>query len=317
MNEEDISSLQQMASSSDPEVRGRVALALGKIEVEQAFTTLLQLLGDSDNRVRITAVHSLGEQGNAHAVEALLPLLEENSVELTCEVMAALAQLGAGGNQRAFAPIVARLFDVDDDVRRNAAAAIGPLRDERALEPLLICLNDSVAWVRANAALSLGQLESEDAQDALVNLADSEDEDFVRANAVCGLGAISLRQQDADMLDYLLSIADDIGESPQVRVAALLVFAQNFEQAIQIDQSCAAQAFELSQMLVSNCEDDDLRSSAVWAVGQMCNSYAAQNLGLSAEALSNVRQLLQQASLDPYEWCARYAAEALENLPEE
>ena len=309
----DIESLAGLAGSDDPEVRGRVAAALGNADGPGALGVLVDLLADRDRRVRMAAVRSIGDLHDRNGVEPLLPLLEENDVELSCTVLAALAQIG---DERSFAPIVARLFDVNDDIRKNAAAAAGPLRDARALEPLLMCLDDPVEWVRANSAWSLGFLDCAEAIGPLRDLADSRDTATVRANAVTALGQIGARgacgaEACAAALRFVLEVLDDLAEEPRVRVAALVALAQGFEALCASAPDIAGQTLALSLMLARSCEDDDLRSTAVWALGKTCDAGVAERVGLAPEAIDQALDALGAALHDPAEWCVRYAIEAL------
>ena len=313
----EIDGLLAMAGDPDPETRGRVASALGTVGGEGAFGVLVDLLSDADDRVRITAATSLGDLRDPNAVEPLLPLLEEESVELRCAALAALAQIA---DPRTFAPVVTRLFDTDDDIRRNAAAAVGCLRDPRALEPLLMCLDDHVEWVRANSAWSLGRIGCLEAVGRLQELADSDDTETVRANAVSAIGSLALhagegeRPAAASALEYVATVLDDEAELPKVRISAMLAVAQAFPHALEVSQDAATGAFGSILALAGSAADDDLRSTAVWSLGEVCGKGRAQKIGMSDEMLALVRDALTVALDDPHEWCRRYAREALDSL---
>ncbi len=329
--------LTEMASSSDPETRGRLAATLGMMQGDRAFGMLVDMLSDSDMRVRATAAMALGQQGSPHAVEALLPLLEEGSAQMTCTVIAALARLG---DERSFAPIVSRLFDVDDEVRKNAAGAIGSLRDPRALEPLRMCLGDQVEWVRANSALSLGKIGCPEAVGDLVKLADSADTPLVRANAVSGVGQIGLDAQDGELasysLGYVLDVMGDAGEDDKVRIAAMLVFGESFERACEVAPDIAASAFaaieDMARGDAGNADaagaagaagdagtagdGADVKSTAIWCLGKACSAQTVEHAGISQDIVDEVFDILNLALHDGSEWCVRYAVEALADLGE-
>lgn len=307
---EDIAKIAAMAMDEDAEVRGAAADALGTMDPAASFPLLVDLLGDADRRVRIAAVRSLGNQRAPHAFEVLQPLFEENDAELTCEVLAAFAKIG---DARAFAPVVVRLFDVDDAIRQNAAAAVGRLHNPDAYEPLLMCLDDESEWVRANSALSLGQLGCTQAAGRLRKLADSRDTSTVRANAVTALGMLaSGGAEGADALfAFLVEVAGDAAEDTRVRVAAVLALSSGFRELHALGGQLAADALGLVFSLASEEPDDDLRSTCIWALGELCRADLAAELEMDPAAIEQVIALLERSQDDAHEWCARYATEAL------
>lgn len=311
----DLQDLLEMKDSDDPGTRGRAAVLLGSVSGTEAFSALVDMLSDSDQRVRVEAARSLGEQGNPHAVEALRPLLEEDSIEMTCTVITAMSKIGG---DRAFAPIVCRLFDVDDEIRKNAAAAIGALHDPRAYEPLLMCLDDPVEWVRANGALSLGKIHCPEALPRLTEVVDSDDTPLVRANAVSGIGALALsadsREVASDAFEYIISVLEDGEEDPKVRIAAMLVFGENFADVCGKDAGAADMAFSDIYMLAGDEDDDDIRSSAIWSLGKVCSMETVAKTGAPRQTVEKVSVLLRSSLDDEYEWCVRYAIEALSDI---
>ena len=305
---EDIAKVAAMAVDGDAEVRGAAADSMGSMDSVATFPLLVDLLGDPDRRVRIAAVRSLGNQRADHAYDVLLPLLEEDDTELTCEVLASFAKIGDG---RAFAPVVVRLFDVDDAIRQNAAAAVGRLHNQTALEPLLMCLDDTSEWVRANSALSLGQLGCSQARERLAKLADSQDTPIVRANAVTALGMLAAASGDVQAFVHLAEVAGDTAEEARVRIAAILALTASFRDLHGLDGGRAADVLGLVFALASDEPDDDLRSTCVWSLGELCRRDLAVELEMDEAAIDEVISLLDRAQDDPHEWCARYAEEAL------
>lgn len=310
-----IEELAGLARSEDPEMRGRVASALGTMGDAVALGLLVDMLSDPDRRVRIAAVRSIGDLRDRSGVEPLLPLLEEDDAELTCAVLASLAQIG---DERTFAPIVTRLFDLNDDVRKNAAAATGVLRDPRALEPLLMCLDDPVEWVRANSAWALGGLDCPEAVGPLIELADSQDTETVRANAVSALGSIAARgrcgaDEAGEAIELVFAVLDDMSEQTRVRVAAMISFAQGFERICTAFPQLGVRAFAIIEALASD-SDDDIRSTSAWCLGRMCGQGAAARIGIADEVVEDVRAILTRLLDDPHDWCVRYAEESLSLL---
>jgi HEAT repeat protein len=312
------------------------ARALGGLASTESFAPLVGLLSDSDSRVRAIAAQSIGALHDKRAAELLLPLLEDESPEVVCSALAGLAQTQS---ERAFAPAVARLFDTNDDIRRNAAAAAGSLKDPRAYEPLRLCLDDEDERVRANAAWALGQIAEPAALEDLRVKTDSDDSDAVRANAVDALVSLAAapcaasRPGDAlsgaasrpdDALSgaaaFALGVAADGDESPLVRAAALLALAK---RPGCLPAEALARLQKLSRLIAAGEADDDLRSSAVWTLGRLLDGFprpsdlprptAFPAFPEGPPDLAGTLETLRAALDDPYEWCARYAKEALES----
>ncbi len=318
----DISEFISLSDDPDPDVRGRVAVALGTMtgdSAKEALTTLVGMLVDTDERVTAAAIRSLGDLRDPNAIEPMMPILETGSTILKCQVLASMAHIG---DSRAFAPVITRVFDTNELVRGNAASAVGALRDPRALEPLLMCLTDDSAQVRANACWSLGKIGCTQAVDRLISIADSNDAESIRANAagaLVDLGSDSRLTDDEDIklaitaLNHALDILGDTLEASKVRCAALIGFAQNYVEVFERDFNTATRALEMIFYLASNNEDEDedLKSSAIWALGKVGSKKNAESLGLADETISNMVLILKNALKLNSSWCVKYAVEAL------
>src|SRR4051812_12145746 len=69
--------LTKLAADSDPRVRRRAAIAMGRVGLREAVPALTPLLADSDPDVRQAAAFALGVVGDRTASAALLPLLQD------------------------------------------------------------------------------------------------------------------------------------------------------------------------------------------------------------------------------------------------
>lgn len=112
--------------SEEAEVRGYLALVLGRTGDPAAVPLLVEAVGDADPQTRIYALWALGLIGDSSALPALR----------------------------------AALADPDPGLRKTAAFALGEVGDPAALGALEGMLDDRVADVRWNAALAVARLGS-------------------------------------------------------------------------------------------------------------------------------------------------------------
>ncbi|HEX2091576.1 MAG TPA: HEAT repeat domain-containing protein [Longimicrobiaceae bacterium] len=73
--EYDSATLERISASSNPELRRRTALAVGRIRERRGLPLLVRLLADPDTAVAATAAFALGHLGDTAAVPVLVPFL--------------------------------------------------------------------------------------------------------------------------------------------------------------------------------------------------------------------------------------------------
>ena len=286
---DDLERLRALLSDPDPDVRGLTAVALARLAIPEARDMLMQLLADSDSRVVCAAVQSLGDRGDQSAVPALVDVLNRSQdVDVECSVLSSLAMLK---DHRAFSAVVVKLFDADDEVRRNAAATIGYLKDKRALVPLYELLADDYSWVRANAALSIGTLGDVDSVDHLMDLLARETDDLVRANALIAIG-----QCDPSKEPLIVERLLDAGEQERARVSACIALAEMAEKDELEDEDAAVTA--LIDMLGDTDAPDEVRASSAWALGRM-------------QPAPRITDAFLRSLHDEYRWVVFYALEGI------
>lgn len=120
---------------SDPAVRARAALAVGRIGRAEDVPRLAPLLGDSDREVRRTAAFALGEIEDSTAAIPLAHLLAEGK-EDDAEVRA-LAVLGLGKLRREAGVCLRSLSDPSPTVQAEALFAAWQIPVPEAFEPAL------------------------------------------------------------------------------------------------------------------------------------------------------------------------------------
>jgi cyclophilin family peptidyl-prolyl cis-trans isomerase len=87
--------LTKMVSDTDPRIRRRAALAIGRVGLREGVTALTPLLGDADLDVRQAAAFALGLIGDASATAALTPLLGDPAPMVRGRAAEALGSIGA------------------------------------------------------------------------------------------------------------------------------------------------------------------------------------------------------------------------------
>jgi len=175
--------LQRRLASRRPATRGRAALLMGLLGLNDAASLVRPLLADPDPDVRLVAAGALARIGTGEAATALIDALggdmvPERLIERlggTWAVPSILARLGSeteGGGVRASlaralgfagdpsgeAGLLPLLASVDDEERICAARSLGTCGSTACHDALLGALGDPEWEVRAQAALSLGSL---------------------------------------------------------------------------------------------------------------------------------------------------------------
>ena len=200
-------------------------------------------------------------------MDLLIEFTKDEDPRARATAIAGLAKLA---DPRGFAPVLVALFDPIDEVRITAATALGVFGDARALEPLAACLGDECEQVAVNCVWALGQIPGREGVAQLVELLADEG------------AAVAVRTAAATAL----------GERAEAKNRQLA--AELLQDGALVDAARAALLPLLS------CEDDELRATAVWALG---------HLPANDEAVDALVAALE----DPYEWTVRYAIEALAN----
>jgi HEAT repeat protein len=115
-------------STSDPDVRRYLALAIGRLDPplpDAAIADLTQALDDPDSQTRISVIWALGSSGDAAVVPRLVPLYT--------------------------AP------DTDPGIKKMIVYALGALPGDTQIDTLRTALQDSTPDVRWNAAVALAR----------------------------------------------------------------------------------------------------------------------------------------------------------------
>jgi cyclophilin family peptidyl-prolyl cis-trans isomerase/HEAT repeat protein len=235
-----------MLADRDHNVRAEVAFALGQIGHKSAREALEKALTDQDLFVQDLAIEALGKLGDKAATAKLLPFLGKGTFsrkERVCESLWRLADTSAVGT------LIGNLGQKDAAVRWRVAYALEklpvPARVVPAVTPLL---RDPDPLVRAHAARTLGREKSPLATGALMAALDDGDAAVV-VNAVRSLQGIG----DGSVPGIGARLAKLLAHrDPYVRVTAATALADSFVWAL-----AGADSMGLRSALIHGCDDAD------------------------------------------------------------
>jgi HEAT repeat protein/cyclophilin family peptidyl-prolyl cis-trans isomerase len=259
--------LTALVRDSEPAVRRRAALAIGRVGRADGVDALAGVLGDSEEEVRAAAAFSLGLIGASSGVEPLLAALKDSSALVRGR---AIEGLGLIGQPAAATPIAdaasgCRTLFVDiapDDESpkspeiescRLALFALVRLKQYDALARIALDergLPVSRWWPVAYALQRIGDKR---AVPALLSLA-SSDGVYTVAFALRGLGAAG----DAQAVPLALAIAGRQTADLKLRVAAIRMLGQ---------VGGAAAVDPLKRLVVDQATPRNVALEAVMALG--------------------------------------------------
>ena len=252
----DASTLESTARSTDPAIRARAALALGRIEDPRGRGLLVSLLADRDPAVQASAAFGSQILGDPTMTSDLIPLLTSHEVSVERAAARAIGFLGRGDGQDALtaaadaatspeprATILRSLWpfavtatqqvalrfanDPDPRVRFGAVYAIARKPIESSLPALTAALSDTEADIAAYAARALGILAKKESADPLAAALESGKPPLV-TNALVALEAVLEKNPGTSIgkerVARVLSLAGDT--NPNIAVPALTLLRQ-------------------------------------------------------------------------------------------
>jgi len=258
---------------SDPKVRARAAVALGRIGAPQATPKLRSALGDRDSRVRTAAAFALGIVEDTESERQLVTQLSQATTEpereaivaalgrvggeLAAEVLArigdarALTALGIIGYRKQHIPpnsstrVIEKLTAEDAAVRWAAAYALFrlPMPFEQAVDGLKAACADPDASVRAMAIRALA-VHGPDELDTLDKALSDEDwhvrVQAVRALAASGRGAAKLAPRLDEAMGVHTLVAAFEAMRPEAQRTSVQEAAARFKDHTNMRVRCAA-----------------------------------------------------------------------------
>ncbi|MGH9769606.1 MAG: peptidylprolyl isomerase [Blastocatellia bacterium] len=237
--------LTDLLKHRDAEVRGRAALAIGRIGDKRGTDALIALLEhDVSVPARAMTAFALGEMEDARAVSALMAVVEreKESSSVRARAVEALGkivslqtnadELGKNATERIDQSLIAQLPDSratllseQKPLTSLTIAALMRTRSSASVEPLARQLKSKDAEIRARAANALARLRQPigDAVPALIEALNDGDAN-VRANAARALGV----SKDARVVEPLIKLLHDKSEQARANtIRALAAFNDN------------------------------------------------------------------------------------------
>jgi len=248
-----------MLKHSSPAVRGRAALAIGRIGDKRGTTPLIDALRKEENvGARGMAAFALGEIEDAGAANALLEVVNSSKESLVAQVFAVEA-LGKITSIQANAeklgqstldainqslvkhlPAISGALSADQKLFSSLTiAALMRIRNPASVEPLARQLKSTDADLRAQAANALARLRQpiDSAVPALIEALNDGDAD-ARANAARALGA----SKDARAVEPLIKLLGDKNDRVQVnavRALAALNDRRAVDPLVALGENCS------------------------------------------------------------------------------
>ncbi|HSJ07440.1 MAG TPA: peptidylprolyl isomerase [Longimicrobiales bacterium] len=321
----DVDLVSRLVDHPHAEVRGRVALAAGRVRDSRANPILLRALRDPAEDVRTRAAFSLGIAGDTSAavIDALTRTALEDAPDPAAEAVAALGRTGVETARRAVDSILAG-DGAPVTVRHSALLAAWRLPRQpgtvAAVARWIAHADPQTRWRAVYALMRAGGAAG--VPDLLNALRD--DDDLVRATAARGLrapAADSAGMRDA-ALTALLAAASDT--HPHVRINALRALA-SYDDAPDASASLVAALLDAdANVAVAAAEGlaqnpDPRTSTALAAVARdeaRPTGLRAVALGAWATVDAGPAATLAGQWADSTRWLMRYhAARALRAAP--
>jgi len=219
--------LKTLLTNSNPAIRRRAALAVGRIGAEDSVPSLINLLSeDKSAAVRATAAFALGEVESAAGADALLQALkrEGESDLVRAKTVEALGKIAAAlpkeqqtrASELGLAVINSMKTAVDRQLLLLGITALLRSHPTEAGPVLGQLMSSKDSRIRGDAANALARLKAKDANEQLRSILKADPDPVVRANAARVLGAT----EDKDSVDLLLERALNDSDS-RVRISAI------------------------------------------------------------------------------------------------
>lgn len=207
----------QGLDDEDSETRPTKALALGQIGDPRAFEPLVELLTGDNALFRLAAVEALKSLAHPETVGRLCDLLTGEDAAIREKAIQITGYFGAKGCEDKIFDCCA---DPDERVRRAAVEQLPNIADERSLPTLIRALQDDSSRVRETAAKALAKIKSDESINAL-RTALGDADSWTRYFAVRALGAL----RDSASREILLEMAES-DAAEHVRAAAREVLGE-------------------------------------------------------------------------------------------
>jgi HEAT repeat protein len=225
--------MDELKNNEKDYIRSSTAIALGKLDAEEAVPYLIERLRDTKASVRSNSALILGEMGDESAVEALKNILEtgketegkrKDSLNAVADVRkSTVLALGGIGGTEATQALIGVINDDGEiaEVRVAAASALGNIGSPEAVNTLKTVFNNQSMdmSVRKGALLALGKTSNEEAAEFFIEKIGDKDFGATAKEALVNMGATAveplienLKTEDQQVKDETALILIEIGD---------------------------------------------------------------------------------------------------------
>jgi cyclophilin family peptidyl-prolyl cis-trans isomerase/HEAT repeat protein len=188
--------LASAASSQDPAIRARAALAAGRIGLDRGESILVPLLADRSPDVRASAAFACQIVGDPRLTSDLLPLLSDADARVASAAAGAVGALGRGDGEDALVAAADRA--ASPEPRASILLALWRFGDPASAAAAGKYASDPDVKVRAAAVYVLSRKPIETSQAALT-AAVSDGDPYVASLAARGLGLLAKKDSIAPL----------------------------------------------------------------------------------------------------------------------
>lgn len=212
---------------SDPEIRSRAALAIGRIGNRSTVEQLFKMLEDKSGEVSQTAAFAIGLSGEKQYTARLLDNANNASSGLLTYIIQSVGRL-TDSSMTDIIDEIATYFDHSDPlVREQAAYALWRASAKSKADKLInIGRFDAVRAVRISALYALSRMGIKEPTDLYAEYLPDSDP-FVRSLAIRGLGlgkddsktylaAVGLNDRDNNVVSQAISSLTSIGSAKAI-----------------------------------------------------------------------------------------------------
>lgn len=208
--------LKEIIDHPNSNVRGSVALCLGKVRCEGAYDTLMKMLDDDEEWVRFSAVEGLGHLGDERAVETLVEVIRGEAGIVREAAVEAAASLASAGNASDIIVALEEILQGDGVLSAKAVADLlekagcgegaytpPPGFSRRAFALFTEALDDPDKDIQREGLRGLALLGEPEGAARVIEYAEG------------------LKEIDEDMEEMLASVLVSIGKLPEVKIDEL------------------------------------------------------------------------------------------------
>ena len=198
--QEDVEILMLRLQHSNPNVRISAIEELGMIKSDEAVTALMDVIKDryEDWKVQKRTIQVLSEIRDYRAVDLLIRILTDSIFTRDCPALKWNAAIALGNfkeDQKVFDTLIESLNDRILYIREAAIQSLGNIGHKKAVPYLIAALNDKNFAIKMSAIQAIGKIGDEEAVPFLEQIADSDMDEYLQAEALKALIVITGKER--------------------------------------------------------------------------------------------------------------------------